>query len=265
MAFSSLPPERGVNVPQLTSPLLVVIQPSPKHAVMHLFCTSSFILLSQDMCESSCACTIPVSQGCATLDSTGILVTFCSLRPMGPVPPWHRGKPSTWTSLVLPNTEGHCPEGWEVAEGDLRKQRSWWIRECRQIFTPSLFPGRQGKVRLFEQQPEQLGRRWPCYISRAWGQNKDRGLTWPWASPALVRQISGPTAAIILCPVNSKSPEKLCQGRSNFIYRFQPHLRQAALNVSRAFPSMYSIRLCREREKEEELKLSTPQPKIPLT
>lgn len=152
---------RCVNAPQLTSPLLVVTQPSPKRAVPVLlpviFCPS--VLLSRVMGDPSCACTIPVSQGCMTLDSTGIPVTFCSLLPMGPAHPWHRLKHSIWTSLVLPNTEGRRPEVWEVAQGDPRKQRNWWIRECRQIFTPNLLPGRQGKVHLLEQRSKQQGRR----------------------------------------------------------------------------------------------------------
>lgn len=226
--------------------------PSPKRTVSVLlhFIFRPSILLSQVMGDSSCSCTIPLSQGCATLDSTGIPVTFCSLLAMKPVPPWHKGKSSTQTSLVLPNTEGHCPEGREVAQGDPRKQRNWWIRECRQIFTPNLLAGRQGKVHLPEQRSKQQGRRRPCYISRAWRPKQrqrskcSRVQTLPWAFPVLVRQISGPTAARILCPVNSKPPERHCKGWSNCIHRFQPHLRQAALNVSRSFPPMYSIRLC---------------------
>lgn len=75
--------------------------------------------------------------------------------------------------------------------------------------------------------------------------------TWPWAFPALVRQISDSTAATILCPVNSKPPEKHCKGyiTANYIHRFQPHMRQAVLNVSRAFHPTYSIGVCRETKR----------------
>lgn len=120
-------------------------------------CPSTF--LSQVTGDSSCAYTKPVSQGCMTLDSTGFPVTFCSLVSMGPVHPRHRRKPRIRTSLVLPNTEGDCPEGWEVAQGDPRKQRNWWIREHKCIFTSNLLLGMQEKVQLLKQHSKQQGRR----------------------------------------------------------------------------------------------------------
>lgn len=54
--------------------------------------TSSSHLLSQVMGDSSCSGTVSVLQGCTTLGSTGIPVTFCSMLPTRPVHPQHRRK-----------------------------------------------------------------------------------------------------------------------------------------------------------------------------